>query len=469
MAEERDGGQEVRATDPVVGRAAQGLLDDRRPFGRIEDHQRAGEPGADAGAQHRRAERLGQIVGRRRFTPIHRVGRDRAVGEHDDRQVPPAEPLAQRRQPRVAVEGLAVDDRDVRQELGAARERRVDVGLAQELEPVLAEDLLDLVLVRADHQHAAAGDLPVLQRGRLGHVERDAAAALHAQLEPFPGREHVQRLAATGDLGARRDLHLLEDRVVVGRVVMEQHQTLHPRGQGHVDGVLDTAVPPADLVEILLGGVLRVVDDEVRALQERDVALVTRMLGDPARRAPERLVVGDVGDARAVAGHAVGDGGRGVIQVLRLDQHLAHAKESLVELVEVDARAQVAQLHREVRVLHLARHRLLEPALEAHRRVDVQLGSGQERRDEEGEALDVIPVRVADEEVEAHRLRDRLRQVHAELAGAGAAVEDDHGSVGGAPLPARGITPVPRGVRARRGDRPTSPPDASEHGDLHLS
>src|SRR5439155_1553998 len=82
-----------------------------------------------------------------------------------------------------------------------------------------------------------------------------------------------------------------------------------------------------------------VVDDEVRALQERDVALVTRMLGDPARRAPERLVVGDVGDARAVAGHAVGDGGRGVIQVLRLDQHLAHAKESLVELVEVDARA----------------------------------------------------------------------------------------------------------------------------------
>ena len=87
-------------------------------------------------------------------------------------------------------------------------------------------------------------------------------------------------------------------------------------------------------------------------------------------------MVGRVGDGRAVAGHAVGDRGRGVIQELRLDQHAADPEKPLIELCEVDARAQVAHLDRKVGVLHLAGHGLLEPALEADRRVDVQLRPG---------------------------------------------------------------------------------------------
>ena len=77
----------------------------------------------------------------------------------------------------------------------------------------------------------------------------------------------------------------------------------------------------------------------------------------------------------------------------------------------MDTRAQVAHLDREIRVLHLTGHRLFETALEADRRVDVQLGAGQERGDEEGKALDVIPVGVADEEVEPDGLGHRLSQV----------------------------------------------------------
>src|SRR5439155_1033181 len=81
------------------------------------------------------------------------------------------------------------------------------------------------------------------------------------------------------------------------------------------------------------------------------------------------------------------------------------------------ARAQIAELHREVRVLHLPGHRLFQPALKAERRVDVQLGARHERRDEEGKALDVVPVGVPDEEMQARRERD-LREVEAQAAGA---------------------------------------------------
>ncbi len=303
----------------------------------------------------------------------------------------------------------------------------------------------------------------MLERRGLGHVGHGAAPA-HLQLEPFPGGEHLQRLAAPVDVGPRHRLHLLHHRVVVRRIVVEEDEALDPGGQRDVDRVLEAAVAPAHLVAVFGVGVLGIVDHEVRALQEGDVALVTRVLRDAPRRVPEGLVVGRVGDRRAVAGHAVRDGRRGVIQELRLDEHAPDAEKPLVQLREVDARAQVAHLDREVRVLHLPGHGLLEAALKADRRVDVQLGARQERGDEEGKALDMVPVGVADEQVQANRLRHRLRQVQAELAGAGAAVEDDHRSVGGADLDAGGVTPEARGVRSGRRDRSTRSPKANLHG-----
>src|SRR2546428_708968 len=70
----------------------------------------------------------------------------------------------------------------------------------------------------------------------------------------------------------------------------------------------------------------------------------------------EGLVWGGGGGGGAARRHPVGDGGRGVVEILRLDQHLAQAEEALVQLREVDAAPQVAERHREVGVLHLPRH-----------------------------------------------------------------------------------------------------------------
>ncbi len=194
------------------------------------------------------------------------------------------------------------------------------------------------------------------------------------------------------------------------------------------------------------------------------VTLVPGVLRDGARRAPEGLVVGHVRQRGAAARHAVADRRRGVVQVLRLDQHVAHAEEPLVELREVDAAPQLAELHREVRVLHLPGHRLLEAPLEAERRVDVQLGAREERGHEEGEALDVVPVRVADEEVEPDGMGQRPGEVQAELTRARAAVEDDHGAVGGPDLDAGRVAAVHGRLRTGRGDGPTCSPEAYMHG-----
>src|SRR6266850_2116135 len=86
-----------------------------------------------------------------------------------------------------------------------------------------------------------------------------------------------------------------------------------------------------------------------------------------------------------------------------------------------------------------------------------------ERGDEERKALDVVPVGVADEEVQVERRLQRLREAQAELARAGPAVEHDHGAVRPADFRARRVAAVARGAVAGRGDRAASTPEPDVH------
>ena len=115
LPKDRHGGQEIRSPGPAVANARRRLAARRDALDRIEDHQRASEPRAYARPEHRRAEGLRQVVGPRGLAAVHGVGRNRAVGEDDDRKVAPAQAVAQHVEHRVAVavQELAVDDRDV--------------------------------------------------------------------------------------------------------------------------------------------------------------------------------------------------------------------------------------------------------------------------------------------------------------------------------------------------------------------
>src|SRR5581483_7003810 len=85
---------------------------------------------------------------------------------------------------------------------------------------------------------------------------------------------------------------------------------------------------------------------------------------------------------------------------------------------------------------------------------------------EERQALDVVPVRVAHEQVRgAAALAERaLHHLLAELADAGAGVDDDVLPVGGAHLDARGVAAVTVGVGPWNRIGPTDSPEAYLHG-----
>ena len=153
-----------------------------------------------------------------------------------------------------------------------------------------------------------------------------------------------------------------------------------------------------------------------------------------------------------------------MVQVLRDD---ADARDAVAALVEVDVgelRRELRELDREVGVLHLSGHHLGERAAAAPRRVDHEPRGRREERGEEREALDVVPVGVAQQERRGERPRARAGEGGAERADAGAAVEHEPGAAAGRHLDARRVAAEVRGAGAGRRDGPARAPEADVHG-----
>ena len=284
------------------------------------------------------------------------------------------------------------------------------------------------------------------------------------QLEPFCGGKDLQRGAARSGAILRDHFQTSHSRVVMRGVVMKQRQAAASRGQRHVGRVLHRAVPPTDLAGVLLIAVLGVMDDEVRPLQECHMPLIARMMEPPGRRLPVRLMVRHVGQRRLMTGDAVGQRRRSVIQVLRLHEHLTDAEKPFIQFREMNAAPEVVQPHGEVGVLHLPGNGVLHAAMEAGVGVDVQLGVGVESRTEERKALDVVPMGMPDEEVDAEGLGRGLQEVMAQLPGACPAVQDDDRAVIGPDFHARGVTAILGSALARHGNGPAGSPEAYEQG-----
>ena len=223
--------------------------------------------------------------------------------------------------------------------------------------------------------------------------------------------------------------------VVVRRVVVEHGQPLGPRLLRHEHRVVDRAVAPVVLLGELVGGVLGVVDDEVGAvaqLEHRVADLVAAVVG--------HLVVGQVGDDRpahldpvAVVGAHVGHGPHPHLGAVDLDVAVG-------DVVEADLAVQLLDRHREERRPHELVERLGQRARLLGRAVDVELRPRRQDRGEERQALHVVPVHVGDQ----GRAPERAvgGQVLAELAQAGAQVEDDRVVAGRVELDAGRVAAV---------------------------
>jgi hypothetical protein len=96
---------------------------------------------------------------------------------------------------------------------------------------------------------------------------------------------------------------------------------------------------------------------------------------------------------------------------------------TLYQVVIPDGRRHVPELHREIGALHLATEDVLHGLLKTSRRIDIPLAAWIENRGEERESLNVIPVRVANQNMPAQLPANH--QLAAQNGRTGAGIEHD--------------------------------------------
>ena len=226
--------------------------------------------------------------------------------------------------------------------------------------------------------------------------------------------------------------------VVAGRVVMEERQLRHAGPHAGVDDVFDGAVAPPDLVGVLLGKVLGVVNHEIGIRQKPrmlHVAATCRQVSAPAEFTIVRLVIARIDHTRTVDLEAIAERQRRVVEVLGDDGRVLDRQLSFDEIVIVDVGTELIDRDREVRVLHLSGKRLGQGVAETPRAVDVPVVVGPEHRGEERKPLDVVPVGVADQQVSVDRLTfGPLAEIETQPVRTRTAVDDEQGSCIGADL-----------------------------------
>ncbi len=300
-----------------------------------------------------------------------------------------------------------------------------------------------------------------LRRGanRRGREELDHQA--------LGGAEYVDSRA--GGAPARQRDQRVDPGVGARRIVVVEREPAHAAGGGEVDRELDRAVAPAEVLRVLAEGELRVVDQEIRAGDERRVVNLVGALRRPLaarERWRMRLVVGGVDERRAVGLDPVAERQRRVVHVVGGDADVVDLDAAFDQVVVADLGGELLDRDRKIGVLHLARERLADRRPEAARSVDVPLEVPLEQRRQERQALDVVPVRMADEDMTPARPVRLREQRLAEAVRAGAAIEQDQRAARAAHLDARGVAAVAEGVGPGLRDRAAGAPETDAHPDL---
>src|SRR4029450_1609499 len=177
----------------------------------------------------------------------------------------------------------------------------------------------------------------------------------------------------------------------------------------------------------------------------------------------EGLVVAQVHYRRAVRFDAVAQRHRRMMEILRNDPRTADVVRSFSELPEVDGGRKLADLDGEVRELHLTGKNFGQRMSAPFWTADGDLVPGNEERGEEGEALDVIPMRVAEQDHRRDGLRGVCHELRAQRASTRPAVEYETGPFARRHFHARGIAAEADGPRTGGGDRPPGPPESHSH------
>jgi hypothetical protein len=229
---------------------------------------------------------------------------------------------------------------------------------------------------------------------------------------------------------------------------MEQVQPLHLGPCREIGDLAHAGVAPVHFAWILVVAERCIGDEQVGAAHEvrqsLDVLLVVARIGVQVE-----LVVGDVADAAAMAGKPVAEAIAGMLEQQRIDRDRAESQGLLAQVAVRDARPEFADRDRKIHAVHLRRDRALYGEIPLERAEHLDLIAAHVQRTEEGDGVDMIPVRMRDEHPRRQPLHLRRRDVIGQLLHARAAVEDIQGFAANFHADAGRIAAIADGARSR--------------------
>jgi len=144
----------------------------------------------------------------------------------------------------------------------------------------------------------------------------------------------------------------------------------------------------------------------------------------------EGLVIGRIDEDRAISLQAISKCQSRVVQILRSDFYITDVKIAFDQFVIADLGPHLIEPHGEIDILHLAGQRVVQGLTEALGGIDVPLVSGPEEGSKEGNALNVIPMGMGNEDMPFYSRLAGLYERPSKIVETAAAVDDDEG-VGG--------------------------------------
>ena len=251
--------------------------------------------------------------------------------------------------------------------------------------------------------------------------------------------------------------NFVDDLVGMLGIVVIENQFLRAALHGDVDGFAPMAVSPAPTTRrVFFGQILRVINKKVGAFGQVAYGFVELNVS--------RFVVGGIDKDAIFRFHAEPEASLRMIEVGSLDlDTVLHVEVAVFDIVEAAAGFHVIKVHREIRRSHLLRHDLFEaPCAGGGMEIKAAIGIVVQRT-KKGHALDVVPVKVRNENVSRESaLAELALERVAEHAKSGAAIEDEY-TVADPHFDARRVAAVPHVLELWRGRRTAYAPELDAH------
>src|SRR5215831_90388 len=249
---------------------------------------------------------------------------------------------------------------------------------------------------------------------------------LEYQYSPFSSPKALEIETLLGNLGLAQGNNVIDVSIRMTRVVMEEYQTFDMRLLRNLQGIEVSRMAPTEAMRrVFLWQVLNILNEEIRLVYQRRVA---RRFDQVTRRRSfaKGLVVGGVRQHLAIGGKTITQRTARMIEHPGFDRRTVgqfhHAP--FPELHELDLRRHGMHRNREIRASHLARDDLFQGQVSMFGTQDGQLGASNIGGSKKGDALNMIPVRMAQEQVRVYRAWLRQQRL-TQSPDARASVKDD--------------------------------------------